>query len=1211
MEDTDKGLRRLLGALERLQGRGSSEAAVAELRLFFSRLSNDTGPTRALLHDKSCMPSRAAEVARRCCVGLYALLGSAAKGGGSLGVRLVTAQLLLLLTSLSSSSKAQQQQQAGGPPPPGGTPLDLLAAFTYELEGLSKGPFGGLPATEGPPNFSVALSDENEAVLCPWEVLAATPSGWGPPGGPSQKGACSAVLPSCLAKGPGSQMSLYSPNQLCCLLLLLLQLQGPHVLEANVKTFTHFVAGDKPSAAVSAAAAGGASTEQQQQQQQQQTAPPVSPRQLFAFGSSTKQQQQQQLAASLPCAAAEGRAPPPGTPRGARPQLLAVRQLSLLCILRLLEVSPRPVCCFKEEIQQLEKTFELLLLRCSSTSTSSKKHKSTLSSWLRSGLLHVPVSELKGVRRGAASFSAVRLSGHLDTSCLHTPNQPSCHFDGSQVPNRLRAPQRRYSWKHRVREEALFRLMHFGFLDKAGSSSQQQQPQQQQQRQRSASREEALPRPSPTGGPVSPGGPPEWPPRFQGGASVGPVRGLKGSFFRSVSRYCLRVLQQAELQQQQQVGGCSGTAAGGVSSADSSSSSSSSSLRLGRNAFVSCAHLERQLVDAAALEAVRILFLLSPADRNIQQQAFAAIKRLAERPASVEGSLRSFHLSAFLFLRFFSSSASLGLVGGLEHNCFVRLLPTQLPDPTSSFLTLTAAFNARQHVQSGTLFRYFPSIFIIAAFHPRSAGSLLRFLIPSLVSGGSYGVVLNALLDLPLTAAFLERWGLQGPPEGSCCPLLQAAARYLLRTEADGTLGLWEGRTQDELQRLLRLCEGLPATPRVSAVCKLLPLSIDALLREALESPSPEPRAEVFRVLLSRFLLLYPLGFFEEDFRKRAVKALVALVQQDPTLLLQQQQPIVAAIMQHLSPKGAPLAQALCWAVGALLTPELLQQHQGLAALRLPFEIVTRYFEALEAVAYGAVAPLSPRGRPPLFEGPQRAPQGAPQGLLEGKPAESWSRMAASPRPCSEISIQDGRLSGPLQGPPGEEPSGAGNDLPPLLFCVCVAVIAHLALRFPPLRPRAVLCLTAVRTGVHGENWRPLLSRISFSLRLLADAPLTQKTLNHKLNQAPLFPFQLWDWLRQSEQEVDGESCPGTHRDTLVGCYLPSLGKPADKKAFFECNAGFLFTKAASSATASTRADSAIAGGGLVARGLLQRLRKSREVVEATREGVEVSGPLV
>ncbi|KAL8445157.1 hypothetical protein Emed_005852 [Eimeria media] len=398
MEDAEKGLRRLLGALERLQGRGSSDAAVAELRRFYSFLTSDPNPTKALLHDKAGMHSRAAEVARRCCVGLYALLGSAAKGGGPLGIRLVTAQLLLLLTSLSPSPKPQQQQQqqqqqAGGPPPQGGAPLDLFTAFTHGLEGLSEGSFGGPPEIGGPPNSGVTLAVGHEADFSPWEVLAGTPSGWGPPwGGPPQKDTSSAVLPSCLAEGPGSQMSLYSPNQLCCLLLLLLQLQGPHVLEANVKAFTHFVAGDTPSAAVAAAAAAAAaagSTTEQQQQQQQQKAPPASPGQLFAFSSSTKQQQQQQqqqLAASSPYTAADGRGPPQGAPRGARPQLLAVRQLSLLCILRLLEVSSRPLCCFKEEIQQLEETFELLLLRCSSSSnsSSSKKNRSSLSSWLRS-----------------------------------------------------------------------------------------------------------------------------------------------------------------------------------------------------------------------------------------------------------------------------------------------------------------------------------------------------------------------------------------------------------------------------------------------------------------------------------------------------------------------------------------------------------------------------------------------------------------------------------------------------------------------------------------------------------------------------------------------------------------------------------------------------------------------------------------------------------
>ena len=119
-----------------------------------------------------------------------------------------------------------------------------------------------------------------------------------------------------------------------------------------------------------------------------------------------------------------------------------------------------------------------------------------------------------------------------------------------------------------------------------------------------------------------------------------PRGGHRSSFFGSVARYCIRVLQQAELQQQQQQqqsGGMTAAAAATTGRAKGgllgdSSSSSSSYLRLGRHSFVETGALEIELLDAAALEAVRLLFLISPADRNIHQQAYAAIKRVDPKP---------------------------------------------------------------------------------------------------------------------------------------------------------------------------------------------------------------------------------------------------------------------------------------------------------------------------------------------------------------------------------------------------------------------------------------------------------------------------------------------------------------------------------------------------------------------------------------------------
>ncbi|XP_026192751.1 uncharacterized protein LOC34618923 [Cyclospora cayetanensis] len=500
-------------------------------------------------------------------------------------------------------------------------------------------------------------------------------------------------------------------------------------------------------------------------------------------------------------------------------------------------------------------------------------------------------------------------------------------------------------------------------------------------------------------------------------------------FFSAVSRYCLRVLQQAELQQQQ-AACCAGTStisptgSGRALSGDTPSSSSSSCcLRLGRCAVVNGAVLEAQLMDAAAVEAVRLLYLLAPASRDIQQQAFVAIKRRA--PSASES--------------------------GAWDVCVVQ------------------------------------------------------------AAGGSFGEVCNALLDLPLTAAFLEK--------------------------------------------------GLPASPRVSAVCKAVPLCLDILFKEALQAPHPQPRAELFRALLQRFSLLYPLSFFVDDFKSHCFAPFALgrggnLVSRPsrawcgvswccafrlrtfalgrPCLTselpqLQQRHQIVQGIRAHSNPQGAPLAEALCWAV------------------------VAEYFEALEAVAYEALAPMAPPERPTLIFESHRPP-GEPlhTGFLSGgrttlfsdatsaegldshsSPKEATAALetprAARRTGASRAALGDDRRPASIdidlsdcvvrasdwasseglaaKGPPATPRAAqvASLDLPPSLICVSVAALSQLTLRFPPLRPRTVLCLSSLRAGVQGDKWLPLLSRISFSLRTLSDLPLAQRILSDGSSRSSSF----------------------------------------------------------------------------------------------------------
>ncbi|OEH75460.1 hypothetical protein cyc_02013 [Cyclospora cayetanensis] len=561
-----------------------------------------------------------------------------------------------------------------------------------------------------------------------------------------------------------------------------------------------------------------------------------------------------------------------------------------------------------------------------------------------------------------------------------------------------------------------------------------------------------------------------------------------------------------------------------------------------------------QLMDAAAVEAVRLLYLLAPASRDIQQQAFVAIKR--NRVLT-------------------------------EVLCNNGLTPQDLMRAP-----------------------YFPSIFMLAAFHPRSVGSLLRFLVPSIAAGGSFGEVCNALLDLPLTAAFLEKWGPQGPPGNFCCPLLLAASKYLLRTETHKAPVMWEGRSEEELQRLMRLCEGLPASPRVSAVCKAVPLCLDILFKEALQAPHPQPRAELFRALLQRFSLLYPLSFFVDDFKSRAVEATANILLLNPALLLQQRHQIVQGIRAHSNPQGAPLAEALCWAVGALLTPELIeevqqqQEQQGLCAR--PSEVVAEYFEALEAVAYEALAPMAPPERPTLIFESHRPP-GEPlhTGFLSGGRTTLFSDATSAEGLDSHSSPKEATAA--LETPRAARRTGAsraalGDDRRPASIDIDLSDWASsegLAAKGPPATPRAaqvasldlppslicvsVAALSQLKQGQEAAKW------VSRKIGILIHPSVCSSSLSPvETSHRSLSEFgKLWKMLQQSEQALleDGTLVQRPHSALGDGS---SSGHVVNGGLLTEAD---VFARGPGFPSAVTSLPTVATRGDLVAKGLLQRLR--------------------
>ncbi|PHJ20068.1 hypothetical protein CSUI_006103 [Cystoisospora suis] len=535
---------------------------------------------------------------------------------------------------------------------------------------------------------------------------------------------------------------------------------------------------------------------------------------------------------------------------------------------------------------------------------------------------------------------------------------------------------------------------------------------------------------------------------------------LNRPFLAAVASYCLRLLQQVERQQvlrHQQIvhrtgaaaaataGAARGCGSGGTSSwalmGGGSGFSAAKGLRggaggvggeslgiggvgpalyganlfnsgpvmvLGKKAGVSQAVWDMQMCDAVAVEAMRILDLICRADAELVATVFPTIKRVCERTLAVGGGL---HLFTAVF-HFYLHHPPYQL---FSLDFFVQQYVSHLAVYYRSVLLAIGALtffnnNLQALIVKSSLFsRYFPVIFKLVAYHPRAAGSLLLPLLPAIVGSSTYMEVLHSLLDLPLTASFLERFDREGAAaacalsscaskDASCgaaaraaaaaaaacdrgCPFLTALRKYLLRNEAAGGSVVWEGGgDEDVINSLQNVWRRLPITARLSAVCKVVPPSLQVYFRVLLKEAPPHYIEKVLRVLLERFLVLCPVDFYMNSLNKLFLTMVLRIFHRYPIFVITLRTQILHAVQRHLTARGALLARHLCWVMGEYASPHLLSherwiQEGGLLNGRSVLgsdadvaswisrrggsagaELFSSFFDALESLAYEAIA---------------------------------------------------------------------------------------------------------------------------------------------------------------------------------------------------------------------------------------------------------------
>ncbi|PFH38185.1 hypothetical protein BESB_005260 [Besnoitia besnoiti] len=375
---------------------------------------------------------------------------------------------------------------------------------------------------------------------------------------------------------------------------------------------------------------------------------------------------------------------------------------------------------------------------------------------------------------------------------------------------------------------------------------------------------------------------------------------------------------------------------------------------LGQHAAIPESVWELQMADAVGAEAMRILDLVCRADAEYVSAVFPAIKRVCERLLS-GGGLHLFTCVFHFYLHHYPHQL-------FSLDSFVQQYVAHLGlHYRSVLLTINALTFLNNNLQAlvvktNIFTRYFPVIFKLVAYHPRAAGSLLFPLLPAIVGPDTVMEVLHSLLDLPLTASFLERFDQEGAAAASLfassffasskevsagalslaaqaaatacdrtCPFLKALKAYLLRNEAGGRSVIWESDESEEvLVNLQVLWRRLPITSRLSAVCKIVPGCLQVYFRIVLNDAPPYYAEKVLRVLLERFLMLCPVEFYMDALNRLFLTMILQIFNRYPIFVISLRTQILQAVYRHLTVRGALLARHLCWVMGEYASPHLL-----------------------------------------------------------------------------------------------------------------------------------------------------------------------------------------------------------------------------------------------------------------------------------------------
>eukprot|EP00794_Sanderia_malayensis_P009562 gene9562-10550_t len=316
---------------------------------------------------------------------------------------------------------------------------------------------------------------------------------------------------------------------------------------------------------------------------------------------------------------------------------------------------------------------------------------------------------------------------------------------------------------------------------------------------------------------------------------------------------------------------------------------------------------DKGILIASVIEAVRILTLLCQEDELLLNNILPKIKRVNSRILGKSKEARRFYPADIQF--FIEHYEGINAKGPIDS--YFRLVPAQLfTSSSASFELLDLCLRNQLFFERHPSFlsKFFPNLFKIAAWHPRSFLHEFLQLMPALVSETTCVELFHTILDIPCTTALLElsqhrkldsflEDHLDRSSQGDhVSSFLSKSHRFIsdffTRCESGGP------ETIDKLDRVYLALQPLSQRYRVHVSAQIVPVLLQKFFQCLYELKSNAILELIMPSILERVFLLHQCDAFQCAVRSVFASQIMKICSKKPSIVSTQQNDFLSIFKQ-------------------------------------------------------------------------------------------------------------------------------------------------------------------------------------------------------------------------------------------------------------------------------------------------------------------------